>query len=75
MEFRPFEPGDAGFCFGVRSQAFNQKFCGELTAEQIQKLNDISEIELGFPHDFLNSDEIKDIVYGGTLPSIYNHRV
>jgi hypothetical protein len=25
VEFRPFKPDDAEFCFGVRSQAFNQK--------------------------------------------------
>lgn len=45
----------------------------ELTAEHMQKLNDVSQIELGFPHDFLATDETKDVVYGGTLPLIDNH--
>src|SRR5919202_2054743 len=44
----------------------------ELTSEQMQILNEVSQIELGFPQDFLNSESIKDIVYGGTYPSIRN---
>ncbi len=44
----------------------------ELTNEQLQRLDVISKIELGFPHDFLNSPMVQDIVYGGT--KIYNHR-
>jgi GNAT superfamily N-acetyltransferase len=35
VKFRLFKPDDADFCFRVRSQAFNQKFSGELTAEQV----------------------------------------
>jgi hypothetical protein len=35
-------------------------------------LNEISKIELGFPHDFLNSEMIKDIIYGGTYPLTHN---
>lgn len=46
----------------------------ELTQEQLQRLNEKSEIELGFPHDFLTSEPIRDIIYGGTLSSIHNHR-
>ncbi|MFC1554118.1 aldo/keto reductase [candidate division KSB1 bacterium] len=38
----------------------------ELTKEHLNSLDNVSEIELGFPHDFLNSDIIKDIIYGGT---------
>ena len=38
----------------------------ELTSEQMKMLNEVSKIELGFPHDFLNSEMIKDIIYGGT---------
>jgi aryl-alcohol dehydrogenase-like predicted oxidoreductase len=44
----------------------------ELTTEQMQRLNEVSKIELGFPHDFLNSEMIKDIVYGGTYSLIRN---
>src|SRR5918912_3703129 len=44
----------------------------ELTGEQMQRLNEISKIDLGFPHDFLNSEMIKDIIYGGTYSLIRN---
>ncbi len=42
----------------------------ELSAEQLQRLDEVSKIELGFPHEFLSSDNIKEIVYGGTLEKI-----
>ena len=35
MRFRPFQPDDAVFCFRQRSNAFIQKFYGELTAEDV----------------------------------------
>ncbi len=38
----------------------------ELTDEQMKALNKVSKIYMGFPQDFLNSEAIKDIVYGGT---------
>jgi aryl-alcohol dehydrogenase-like predicted oxidoreductase len=34
--------------------------------EQINKLDDASRIALGFPHDFLASDAIRDLMFGGT---------
>jgi len=72
------QPGVVIPLLGARklSQIENNLGCldFELTAEHMQKLNDVSQIELGFPHDFLNSDEVKGLVYGGTLPSIQNHR-
>jgi hypothetical protein len=37
-------------------------------------LNEVSKIELGFPHDFLTSDFIRNIIYGGTYNSTYGHR-
>lgn len=43
-----------------------------LTEQQLQRLDEISKIELGFPHDFWSS--VKDMVYGGTYSSIDNHR-
>jgi aryl-alcohol dehydrogenase-like predicted oxidoreductase len=45
-----------------------------LSDDQIQRLNEISKIDLGFPHDFLSTDAIRNIIYGGTYSSIYNHR-
>jgi aryl-alcohol dehydrogenase-like predicted oxidoreductase len=44
----------------------------ELTSEQMQRLNEVSKIELGFPHDFLNSEMIKDVIYGGIYSLIHN---
>jgi aryl-alcohol dehydrogenase-like predicted oxidoreductase len=44
----------------------------DLSNEHLKKLNKISKIELGFPHDFLNSKRIIDIIYGGS--KIYDHR-
>lgn len=47
----------------------------ELTQEQLQRLDEKSKIEPGFPHDFLASEPIQDIVYGGTLSLIDKHRI
>ena len=44
----------------------------ELTSEQMQRLNEVSKIELGFPHDLLNSERFRDIIYGGTYSLIHN---
>jgi aryl-alcohol dehydrogenase-like predicted oxidoreductase len=41
-----------------------------LTDEQMRQLDEVSKIELGFPHDFLASDEIKAIVFAGTFDQI-----
>jgi aryl-alcohol dehydrogenase-like predicted oxidoreductase len=45
-----------------------------LSDDHIQRLNEVSKIELGFPHNFLSSETIRNIIYGGTYSSIYNHR-
>ena len=45
-----------------------------LSAEQIDKLNSVSAIELGFPHDFFNQEMPRQFVYGGMFDSIDNHR-
>lgn len=46
-----------------------------LAPEHLQRLNEVSQIELGFPHDFLGSDMIRDRLFGGTFDSIKNHRL
>lgn len=45
-----------------------------LSPEQTEKLNSISSIELGFPHDFFNQEMPRQFVYGGMFDSIDNHR-
>ena len=45
-----------------------------LSPEHLQRLNEVSQIELGFPHDFLQSDIIHERLFGGTFDTIENHR-
>jgi aryl-alcohol dehydrogenase-like predicted oxidoreductase len=46
-----------------------------LTDEHIARLNKASAITLGFPHDFLASDGVRDLTTGGYYEQIDNHRV
>ena len=46
-----------------------------LSPEHLQRLNEVSQIELGFPHDFLHNDDIRDRLFGGTFNTIENHRI
>ncbi|WGV25534.1 aldo/keto reductase [Halotia branconii] len=46
-----------------------------LSPEHLQRLDEVSQIELGFPHDFLQSDMIRDRLFGGTYNTIDNHRI
>lgn len=41
-----------------------------LTEEQMQQLDEISKIDLGFPHEFLKEDNIKEILFAGTYNQI-----
>jgi aryl-alcohol dehydrogenase-like predicted oxidoreductase len=45
----------------------------ELSSEHLQRLSVASPIDLGFPHDFLSSDGIRDIIFAGTYSQIDNH--
>lgn len=36
----------------------------KLTKEHMKSLDKVSKIELGFPHDFLSKDYIRDLIYG-----------
>ena len=47
----------------------------ELSLEELQQLNSISSIDLGFPHDFLQTDGVKDVLFGGTFHLVNNHRI
>jgi aryl-alcohol dehydrogenase-like predicted oxidoreductase len=42
----------------------------ELSSDQIQKLNEVSAIELGFPHDFLASDLVQGFAFGGVISQL-----
>jgi aryl-alcohol dehydrogenase-like predicted oxidoreductase len=62
---------------GARKAAQLQDSLGcldfELTADHMQRLDAISAIELGFPHDFL--EKTREIVFGGMYHRIDNHRI
>ncbi|HSH01179.1 MAG TPA: aldo/keto reductase [Anaerolineae bacterium] len=45
-----------------------------LTPDHLGRLNTVSQIDLGFPHQFLTDEPILDIVYGGTYHQLDNHR-
>ena len=42
-----------------------------LTREQEQRLDAASRIALVFPHDFLASEEVRELVYGGMYAVIF----
>ena len=44
-----------------------------LTETQMKDLDSVSAIELGFPHDFLSGDVIKNLLFSGK--TITNHRL
>jgi aryl-alcohol dehydrogenase-like predicted oxidoreductase len=46
----------------------------ELTSNHMDRLDEISKIQLGFPHDFIESESGKTLVYGTKFPFIDNHR-
>lgn len=45
-----------------------------LSDDHVQQLSNISQIELGFPHDFMGEENIRDLVFGGTYAQLDNHR-
>lgn len=45
-----------------------------LNDEQLGRLNTVSAIELGFPHDFLNGEGVRTVLFGGMENQIDNHR-
>jgi aryl-alcohol dehydrogenase-like predicted oxidoreductase len=45
-----------------------------LPPEHLKRLDEVSRIELGFPHDFINSDESHDRYFGSVYRAIDNPR-
>jgi aryl-alcohol dehydrogenase-like predicted oxidoreductase len=43
--------------------------------EIMTHLNEVSKIELGFPHDFLSSEGVKQSAFAGMYDQIINHRL
>ena len=46
----------------------------EIEAKALEVLDSLSRIEPGFPHDFLEYEEVRSTVYGNTFSLIDNHR-
>lgn len=46
-----------------------------LSAEHLKRLDDVSRIDLGFPHEFLNREMVRNFVSAGTHDLIDNHRI
>lgn len=46
----------------------------DLSSDHLKRLDRVSNIELGFPNDFLSSDMVKTLVYGNTYSSIDYHQ-
>ena len=72
------QPGVIIPLIGARTLAQIQDNLGcldfTLAPEQLARLDEVSKIELGFPHDFLASDGCRDLVFGGTYDLTDNHR-
>ncbi|MCB9233093.1 MAG: aldo/keto reductase [Bacteroidia bacterium] len=45
-----------------------------LSEAQMKRLDEASAIEVGFPHDFLTSDTVKNVLFNGNFDLIENHR-
>jgi aryl-alcohol dehydrogenase-like predicted oxidoreductase len=46
----------------------------ELDDPHLARLNESSQIDPGFPHNFLSEERVQELVYGGTYEDIDNHR-
>ena len=58
------------------SQLEDNLGCLEFTLEEehVQKLDEVSQIELGFPHDFIQRESTQKFAFGGLKNQIDNHR-
>lgn len=46
----------------------------QLSPEELAQLSEASPIALGFPHEFLARDEVRNLIFGETFAKIDNHR-
>ncbi len=72
------QPGVMIPIIGARrlSQLKDNMACVEFTLDEahLQKLDEVSRIELGFPHDFVANEMVQNFAYGGMRDLIDNHR-
>jgi aryl-alcohol dehydrogenase-like predicted oxidoreductase len=46
----------------------------KLNDSELAELDNVSSVDLGFPHEFLASESIRQVIYGNTFDKIENHR-
>jgi diketogulonate reductase-like aldo/keto reductase len=46
----------------------------KLSDAHLARLHEVSRIELGFPHEFLAAEGVRDTISGGTWKQVDNHR-
>jgi hypothetical protein len=46
----------------------------QLSAEQLDRLTAAAPISLGFPHSFLGSQHVTELIFGDTRPLLDSHR-
>ena len=72
------QPGVMIPIIGARrlSQLKDNMACVEFPLDEahLQQLNEVSRIELGFPHDFVANEMVQNFAYGGMRGLIDNHR-
>jgi aryl-alcohol dehydrogenase-like predicted oxidoreductase len=77
MRQRPYSGAPIIPILGARTQAHILDNLGalevHLVPEHIARLEQIGRLQLGFPHDFLNSDNVHGLVFGETFKLIDNH--
>jgi aryl-alcohol dehydrogenase-like predicted oxidoreductase len=63
---------------GARSEAQFRENLGALevvlSEEHIQRLDDVSGFRLGFPREFLESEDVRGLIFGDTFDLIDDHR-
>ena len=78
MRQRPYGRAPIIPILGARTQAHILDNLGALDVrlepEHIARLEQVGRLQLGFPHDFLNSDNVHGLVFGETFGLIDNHR-
>ena len=71
-------PGNIIPILGARSVAQMEDNLGaldvDLPAEQLERLDEVSAIDLGFPTDFLKAPFVRNLMYSGTWDRIDDHR-
>lgn len=71
------QPGVIVPILGARTAGQMQENLGclnfQLDAAHLEKLSQVSEFRLGFPRAFLESDHVRDLIFGETFSLVDNH--